>query len=101
MKVVNNMKLKLISKLCSGPLIAVCALLSITSCGLKNDPSWTMRDNPLDSYDVDWHSPAWGTFGPGGKEYPYRPDAYGQPTYHKSWDTYFADPASQSSALRH
>lgn len=60
-------------------------VLALSSCAnpylfsLENDPSWEMK-NPLDSdfykAEVNWHSPAWGTFGPGGEHYPYRPEIY-------------------------
>lgn len=42
---------------------------------LATPPEWA-EANPLDLAALEWHSSAWGTWGPGGYGPPYRPELY-------------------------
>lgn len=50
------------------------AFASLASCMAPAPPEWSGTPNPLDVPSLDWHSSAWGTFGPGGEHVPYRPE---------------------------
>jgi hypothetical protein len=55
-------------------LLAGFIILALASCGLHAPPEWEGTPDPLENRKPDWHSPAWGTFGPGGAHTPYRPE---------------------------